>query len=119
MLSLDWYIEEGYRYIIKGREADWRKFCKENSENIWVVGEVLFVLQSLSNKNCDYESLYKELHKIEKPQFINNYIENMIVKYSNNGYKFITKTCKLSEERKRIVDKIEKSNGKYKNKSRY
>ena len=43
----------------------------------------------------------------------------MIVKYSPRGYEFVTKTCNLNEDRKRIINKIEKSNGKYKNKSRY
>ena len=119
MLSIEWYIEEGNKYIIKGREADWKKFCKENADNIFVVGEVLFALQTLDDKKCDYNKLYIDLKQNQRSKFINNYIENMIVKYSPRGYDFVTKTSNLDEERKRIVDKIEKSNGKYKNKSRY
>ena len=118
MLSIEWLVQEGNKYIIKGREADWKKFCKENISSINVAGIVLFALQSLNNKDCNYKMLYKELKQHEKSQFINNYIENMIVKYAPRGYEFVTSTCFINEERKRIIDKIEKSNSKYKNKSR-
>ena len=37
MLSIDWYIEEGLNYVIEGRENDWKKFCKENVDNIYLL----------------------------------------------------------------------------------
>lgn len=118
-LPIQYYVKEGYKYIIKGREADWRKFCNENFEDIYLIEEVFYTLQSLNHNDCDYQNIFEQLQENSRDKFTSNYIENMIVKYSFRGYEFVTKTCNLDEDRKRIIDKIEKSNGKYKNKSRY
>ena len=100
MLSIKWYIEEGNKYIIKGRELDWKKFCNENIDHVYVVGEVLFVLQSLSDDECDYQAISEQLRQNKKDMIVNDYIENMIVKFSFRGYDFVNKTCLINQERK-------------------
>lgn len=118
MLSIDWLVEEGNKFIIKGRERDWKKFCKDNNNHPYVVVKVLFALQELNREDCDYKSLYDELKKVQRSRIVELYIEAMIVKYSYRGYDFAQETYNLIPERKRLIDKIELSNKKYKNETR-
>lgn len=118
MATVDGLIQEGLKYIIKGRERDWKRFCKDNSGDISVVLKVIYALKALNEKNCNKSKLYDCLTELTEDEFIRNYIENMIVKYSEKGYEFISENAKLNDIRRRLINKINLSNMKYKNRCR-
>lgn len=119
MEKLSELLEEGYKYIISGREKEWNDIClrlcnKEGTNEIGlrIISTSLEIIKQLHNKNTDYKDIIKRVDNGEHSGIEWRYVEIIVSSFSSQGADFVKATNKWLKSKESDIFKQQKSNRK-------
>lgn len=110
---LNGIIEEGKKYIIKGKEKDWENYCIDNWKNIFdkmVIEDALETMKLLSLTNLSSQKIMEKVDNLSHSSITWEELEKVVETFHLKGKKFVEDINgkSLAKQREKMLNMIVK-----------